>query len=310
MKKLVSILLCLALLFSVTACTNQAEVVEEQNVQAEDEVAVEENTQPELSKEEIADLGSLISAEELNKIKDQVVIIDYSEKPKELVPGAIWVDRSKLLVQVDDENQWMIQTKENFEKIIGEYGINNDDTIVIYCDADNLWAARLWWEFKVFGHEDVKLLDGGLRGWKSANFEVVKEAKELAPTTYTAKDMNMDIYATFDYVVENIGNDDIQFFDDRTMKEWNAGRIPGAIHLEYTDLINEKDGTYLSKEDAEELILNAGFDPEKETITYCLGGIRAAHTAFLLTEVLGWEDVKVYDGSWSQYGQTDAPVEK
>jgi Rhodanese-related sulfurtransferase len=205
--------------------------------------------------------------------------------------------------------------QEQFEKLLSEKGIANDDTVVLYGGNNNWFAAYAYWYFKLYGHRDVKLLDGGRKKWELDARELVKDLPERQPTQYTAQQQDHSIRAFRDEVVEAIGAKNL--VDVRSPDEYagrllapahlpqeqsqRAGHIPTAANIPWSKAANE-DGTFKSDDELRQLYTEAGVDFSKPTIAYCRIGERSSHTWFALHELLGQSDVKNYDGSWTEYG--------
>ncbi len=210
-----------------------------------------------------------------------------------------------------------------FSKLLSDRGIGNDDTVVLYGGNNNWFAAYAYWYFKLYGHQDVKLLDGGRKKWELDGRPLSTEPVNRAATTYTAQAPDTSIRAFRDEVIEAI--DSKNLVDVRSPDEFSGkilapahlpqeqsqrpGHIPGAINVPWSKAANE-DGTFKSDEDLAKLYTEAGLDGSKETIAYCRIGERSSHTWFVLRELLGHQNVKNYDGSWTEYGSlVGAPIE-
>jgi len=215
-------------------------------------------------------------------------------------------------------------SKEKFEKLLSEKGIGNDDTVILYGGNNNWFAAYAYWYFKLYGHEQVKLLDGGRKKWELDGRELSKDPVKRPATQYQAKEQDTAIRAYRDEVVAAIG--DKNLIDVRSPDEFSgkllapahlpqeqsqrAGHIPTALNVPWSKAANE-DGTFKSDEDLRALYADAGLDTSKETIAYCRIGERSSHTWFALHELLGEQNVKNYDGSWTEYGSlVGVPIEK
>ncbi|SHJ88486.1 sulfurtransferase [Paramaledivibacter caminithermalis] len=311
-KNLFVLLLVLALIFSVVGCTTT--VKEEPAVKEKSE----QEKEPEQGQEAKNDMGyakpqSLVSANELKDMidKGEVKVVDFRDAklPGGYIPSSVKIARGDIAATVNGV-KGMIAPKEQIEKVLGAAGITNEDTVVIY-DADNeLWAARLWWVMKVYGHDDVRLLNGGLKAWEAAGFETEKSPADVEAATYTAKEANKSLIADLDMVKASYDNDKLIVLDTRSEKEWNDGHIPRAVWIEWTKALNE-DGTYKSADELKKIYEAAGITADKEAIIpHCKSAVRAAHTMFALTELLGYENVKNYDGSWLEYSKSGEKIEK
>jgi len=212
--------------------------------------------------------------------------------------------------------------KEQFEKLLSAKGISHDDTVILYGGNNNWFAAYAYWYFKLYGHQEVKLIDGGRKKWELDGRELSKDTVSRPATQYAAKEPDTSIRAFRDEVVAAIGNQNL--VDVRSPDEFSgklfapahlpqeqpyvAGHVPGAVNVPWSKAANE-DGTFKSDEELRELY--AGIDDSKDTIAYCRIGERSSHTWFALRELLGLKNIKNYDGSWTEYGSlVGVPVER
>ena len=261
---------------------------------------------------------------ELNLDNAGVVFVEVDEETTAYegghIEGAVKLDW-KLDLQDPVRRDFLDQ--DQFSKLLSERGISNDDTVILYGGNNNWFAAYAYWYFKLYGHEKVKLLDGGRKKWELDGRPLSIEAVHLQGTQYNAKAPDNSIRAFRDEVLAAIGNKNV--VDVRSPDEFSgkilapahlpqeqaqrAGHIPGAINVPWSRAANE-DGTFKSDEDLTAIYAYAGLDGSKPTIAYCRIGERSSHTWFVLHELLEQPDVKNYDGSWTEYGSlVGVPIE-
>ena len=225
------------------------------------------------------------------------------------IPGAVKLDWK---MDLQDSVRRDVITKSQFEVLLSQRGIANSDQVVLYGGNNNWFAAHAYWQFKLYGHDDVRLLDGGRKKWDLENRPFVADAVSRPTTTYRAKDQDRTIRAFRDEVVAAIGVKNL--VDVRSPDEYagrllapahlpqehaqRAGHIPTALSVPWSKAANE-DGTFKSDDELHKLYGDAGLDGLKSTIAYCRIGERSSHTWFVLRELLGHRDVKNYDGSWT-----------
>jgi thiosulfate/3-mercaptopyruvate sulfurtransferase len=218
-----------------------------------------------------------------------------------------------------------IVPKAKLEKLLGASGITPDTTIVVYGDNNNWFAAWAFWQLKVYGHRDVRIMDGGRKKWLAENRDVETGKPALTATTYTAKEPDLSIRAFLPQVQKAMGRPDVALVDVRSPAEFTGeilappglpetcqrgGHIPGAKSIPWGKACND-DGTFKSREELTTLYGSQGVTPEKQVIAYCRIGERSSHTWFVLKYLLGYQDVKNYDGSWTEWGNlVGAPVER
>ena len=213
--------------------------------------------------------------------------------------------------------------KAGFEALLSGRGISNDDTVVLYGGNNNWFAAYAYWYFRLYGHQNVKLLDGGRKKWELESRELVTDVPQRPKTSYHAQEQDKAIRAFRDEAVAAIGQ--LNLVDVRSPDEFSgrllapahlpqeqaqrAGHIPTAKNIPWSKAA-EEDGTFKSDDALRTLYSDAGVDFSKDTIAYCRIGERSAHTWFVLHELLGQPNVKNYDGSWTEYGSlVGVPIE-
>jgi thiosulfate/3-mercaptopyruvate sulfurtransferase len=236
------------------------------------------------------------------------------------IPGAVRIDWK---TELQDTVRRDFVDRAGFEKLLGAKGIGNDDRVILYGGNNNWFAAYAYWYFKLYGHQNVQLLDGGRKKWELDGRPLSDDAVSRPGTEYKAQEQDLAIRAFRDEVVAAI--DAKNLVDVRSPDEFSgkllapahlpqeqaqrAGHIPTAINVPWSKTANE-DGTFKSEEDLRELYKGAGIDEGRATIAYCRIGERSSHTWFALHELLGYSDVKNYDGSWTEYGSlVGVPVE-
>jgi thiosulfate/3-mercaptopyruvate sulfurtransferase len=236
------------------------------------------------------------------------------------LPGAVKVNWTS---ELQDPVRRDIVDKEQFEQLLSAKGVSKDDTVVLYGGNNNWFAAYAYWQFKLYGHQDVKLLDGGRKKWELDGRPLTSDVTERTATSYTAQEPDNSIRAFRDEVVEAIGGKNL--IDVRSPDEFSGkilapahlpqeqsqrpGHIPSAINIPWSKAANE-DGTFKSDDELKKLYDDAGYDENLSTIAYCRIGERSSHTWVVLHELLGYGDVKNYDGSWTEYGSLiGVPIE-
>ena len=217
-------------------------------------------------------------------------------------------------------------SKEEIEGLLGESGIDNDTTVVLYGDNNNWFAAWAYWQLTYNGHADVRLMNGGRARWESDGRPLTTDVPSYAAKSYAASEPNEDIRAYRDYVLAATNEGNIALVDVRSPDEFSGallappnlpqegaqrgGHIPGASNIPWASAV-DGDGTFKSAEALRELYGAQGIDGNRETIAYCRIGERSSHTWFVLSEILGFNNVRNYDGSWTEWGSiVGAPIEK
>jgi thiosulfate/3-mercaptopyruvate sulfurtransferase len=202
------------------------------------------------------------------------------------------------------------------EHLIQAKGVNADSTVVIYDDVAGMRSARLFWFLEFFGHHDVHVLNGGFKAWQDANLPVTHEASTPKTGNFKMK-LQRDLLATADDVLSRLHSSDSILIDTRSDDEFSGklvraargGRIPGAVHLEWTRNLDDK-GYFKTAEELKSMYLEHKILPEKEAVPYCQGGYRAAHT-YLALRLIGYPRVRNYLGSWGEWGnRLDLPIEQ
>ena len=251
------------------------------------------------------------------------VDVDPSVYGKGHIEGAVgWNWRRDLQDQVARD----IAPKDALEALLGRSGITPDTNIVLYGDNNNWFAAYAYWALKYYGHDKVQLIDGGRVKWEKEGRPYSTEEPKVGATSYQFKGSpNEKIRAYRDHVLSRLGKAGL--VDVRSPKEYSGellapenlpqegaqrgGHIPTAVSIPWGTAVNAEDGTFKSLDELKEIYGGKGIVPEKEAIAYCRIGERSAHTWFVLHELLGYGDVKNYDGSWTEWGSSiRVPIEK
>jgi thiosulfate/3-mercaptopyruvate sulfurtransferase len=240
------------------------------------------------------------------------------------IPGAVQVDWFSTL-QHPLRRDFL--TKEKFEETLSNLGISNDTTVVFYGDKSNWFACYALWLFQYYGHQNVKIMNGGRLKWEKENRPLVKEVSSYPKTAYHAKEADKSIRAFRDQVLHQ-SNSKKPLVDVRSPKEYSGellhmpnypqegatrgGHIPGAVSIPWAQAVNEVDSTFKSSDELRALYEGKGIKSDAgEVIAYCRIGERSSLTWFVLKYLLGYPNVKNYDGSWTEWGNlVDAPIEK
>ena len=257
---------------------------------------------------------------------DSIRIVEVDENPALYrdahIPGAIGLDWQR---DLQDQTRRDFLGPREFGDLFGRRGVSNDHTIVLYGDRNNWFAAYTYWYLKYYGHDRVLLMNGPREKWIEEGRPTTKDEPQFEPVTFRAQEPDRAIRARRDEVLERL-NSDTTLIDVRSPQEFSgelismagyeqegaqrSGHIPGAASVPWAQAVRE-DGTFKSADELRELYASKGVSDGKETITYCRIGERSAHTWFVLHELLGHEDVKNYDGSWTEWGNlVDVPIEK
>jgi thiosulfate/3-mercaptopyruvate sulfurtransferase len=215
--------------------------------------------------------------------------------------------------------------KDKFESLMARSGIGNDTTVILYGDNNNWFAAWALWQMKVYGHRDVRIMNGGRKKWLAEGRELASTTPTVAPATYKAAAPDLSIRAFLPEVQEAVKHNSAVLVDVRSPAEFTGeilappglpetcqrgGHIPGAKSIPWGKACND-DGTFKSTAELQQLYGAAGVTADKPVIAYCRIGERSSHTWFVLKHLLGYQDVKNYDGSWTEWGNlVGAPVEK
>lgn len=274
------------------------------------------------------DHPALVSTDWVAEHKDDLnvslveVDVDTSAYESGHIEGAIaW----NWTTQLNDQVRRDILDKSQFETLLGNSGISRDTIIVLYGDNNNWFAAYAYWQIRIYGHENVKLMNGGRKKWEVEGRPFTNAVPSVTPVSYQAKDADLGIRARQVDVLQALGQSGIALVDVRSPQEFSGdviappgmtetaqrgGHIPGAVNVPWSKAVDE-DGSFKSAEDLSKLYNPLGVTKDKDVITYCRIGERSAHTWFVLQELLGFENVRNYDGSWTEWGSmVGTPIER
>ena len=239
------------------------------------------------------------------------------------IPGAVgWNWTTQLEAQVQRD----IPSHEDWQELLSASGISNDTKIVLYGDNNNWFATFAYWLARMFGHEDAVLVNGGRRKWELEGRPLVTDVPAVAHTDYQAGSLDEGRRALYDDVRQHIQQAGAALVDVRSPAEFTgeiiappglpetaqrAGRIPGATNVPWLSAVNEEDGTFKSADELREVYDGKGITADRDIVVYCRIGERSSHSWFVLSELLGYDQVRNYDGSWTEWGNIiRAPIEK
>lgn len=230
--------------------------------------------------------------------------------------------------QLNDEITRDILTRQQMQRLLGESGIGRNTTVVLYGDNNNWFATYAFWQMKIYGHRKLKIMNGGRQKWIDEGRSTTTQPTVVDPRVYRATNADTSIRATRDYVINTASTlNNIGLVDVRAPAEYSGellapenlpqegsqrgGHIPNAANIPWASAVNEKDGTFKTIAELQAIYHEKGINGQSEVITYCRIGERSSHTWFVLTQILGYEKVRNYDGSWTEYGSiVGAPIEK
>lgn len=227
---------------------------------------------------------------------------------------------------INDPSTRDIINKKQFENLMSRLGIQQNDELILYGDFNNWFAAFAFWVFKYFGHEKIKIMNGGRKKWEAEGRPYTKEEPSTNPSNYVASAPDEGIRAYIDDVKRSLQKQEVGLVDVRSVKEFKGeitappeypmehaqrgGHIPGAKNIPWVQALNE-DGTFKTADELEKLYIGNDISPDKHIICYCRIGERSSHTWFVLKYLLGYPSVKNYDGSWTEWGNMIGnPIEK
>src|SRR6266852_74723 len=260
-------------------------------------------------------------------VDDNLVVAEVDENTdlyeEGHIPGAVKLHWKE---DLQDPVERDVIEKDAFEQLMGSRGIGNDTTVVLYGDRNNWFAAYAYWYLKIYGHEDARVVDGGRQKWIDESRELTSDVPARGKADYTARERDEAIRTYRDAVREAIGKAEPVLVDVRSPQEYagdliappgyeqegaqRGGHIPTAASIPWAQAVRD-DGTFKTADELRTLYEGKGVTADKAVTAYCRIGERSAHTWFVLRELLGYEDVRNYDGSWTEGGNlVDVPIEK
>ncbi|MEM0075459.1 MAG: sulfurtransferase [Conexivisphaerales archaeon] len=263
----------------------------------------------------------------INNPKVRIAEVDYDPSSNYLqghIPNSVLFDWRK---DMNDPVTRDILSKEALEQLLSRVGYTPEMTLVLYGDFNNWFAAFAFWIFKYYRVENIKLMNGGRKKWLLEDRPLTKDIPSFTPSRYKAKEPDESLRVYREYVKQILHSKDKVLVDVRSPKEFTGeitappeypnehaqrgGHIPGAINIPWALAVNDADGTFKPREELEKLYREKGVTPDKEVITYCRIGERSSHTWFVLKYLLGYGNVRNYDGSWTEWGNAVRfPIEK
>jgi thiosulfate/3-mercaptopyruvate sulfurtransferase len=265
-------------------------------------------------------------ADHLNDAHVVLAEVDYDPASAYVlghIPGAHLVDWKK---DINDPLRRDVLSKQDFETLMGRIGVTPETTLVLYGDYRNWFAAFAFWVFKLYGHKDVRLMNGSRRTWIEQNRAVDDHLPVAQPTTYRGHGLDFGLRALLPQVIQSLGRPDVVLVDVRSPAEFTGqvlapaeyptegaqrgGHIPGAANIPWASAVAEDD-TFKPAEELAKIYADKGITPDRSVITYCRIGERSSHTWFVLKYLLGYDHVVNYDGSWSEWGNAiGLPIER
>jgi len=293
------------MVFSIVACSNSSEVATNATISSKGYHSTER-------------IVSTAWVED-NLSKKNVKIIDI-RKPEDFDAGHIEGALNYYYKELQVESNGvagLIPDADTISAKLSSLGVESSDTIIIYDHIKNLWASRLLWTLSVYGHDDARLMDGSYGLWTQENRSFTTDVSQVKASSYKFGEENLNLITSIDTVLNSLDNSSSIVLDTRSPDEYSGrdvralrgGHIPDAINVEWVHNLDD-DGRFLPAEDLAKLYSTANISKDSEIYTLCQTAVRATHSWFVLSELLGFDNVSVYDGSWTEWGNIeDTPIE-
>lgn len=323
MKSSIKYLMSILALMIIVACGDKKSSQEDSSTEANEDASAQKEAAPIA----YANDAYLVEASEVKQMIDEsegftLIEVSKIEKYEEgHIPGAVNIWRPEYENREDYDYGGMMATKEKMEALLTRLGASPDEEIIIYDTKGNVDALRFVFILKRFGHDKVRVINGGKNGWTDAGFELDTTPVELAssatPYVFDSSKEYVAHYSSKEDVIAALEDPNVILVDTRTLDEYTgkmlkngaakAGRLPGSIHIDWANAV-DYDGSFRFKEVADLMHLyeSQGVTKDKKIIAYCHTGVRSAHTQFVLSELLGYENVTNYDGSWTEWSHDDS----
>ena len=263
----------------------------------------------------------LVSAEWLNENLENVKIIDVrkvEEYDSGHIPGAVRLTPNEVFQwEAEDGVKGMLPSADHIAEALSSVGINENDTVIFYDGNSNLWASRGLWALEVYGHKDSRLLDGAWVYWSENDYPISTDSTSISKSNYKfTSTPNTNIIANWEEILDSIDDPSKIVCDTRSPDEYagkdvradRGGHIPGSENINWVNAVDAS-GQFLGADKLSSIYENKGIKTDKAVYTLCQTAVRATHTWFVLQELLGYDNVKVYDGSWIEWGNSDLPIE-
>lgn len=266
----------------------------------------------------VVDMRGYVRTVEKNGVQDALYVGARDEYEQGHIPGAIYIDWSHDIVDLDDPVEAQVAPAQRFADVIGRLGIGDQHLVVAYDQhPTSQFATRLWWALNYYGHSEVVILNGGLAKWQREERPLDTAIPSYPPVTFTP-DVQPQLRATAQDVLSMINTKGITLVDARDSGQYTGaivrgegrpGHIPGAINLPREEMIDPQTGTFRSNDELQHLITSAGISLDERVVAYCNGGVAATTVLFTLA-MLGYPQLTNYDGSWNEWGKRqDLPTE-